>query len=148
MSLFANQLITLIATMEAVEEKKSFDMTSWHEEKSRDIVDCGFAACICGHQAVAGKSEFFDVDFNDCLDDVAGDIANALSDSCGYVFGNDYIAQAIYGGVECSRADAAMMSMLFTRAELKHPHLRKEKPTIKQAISFIKLCLKKVEAVK
>ena len=146
MSRFANQLKTLIATMEAVEEKKSFDMTSWHEKKSRYIVDCGFAACICGHQAVAGKSEFFDVDFDDCFEDVAGNIASALSDSCRYVFGNDYIAQAIYGGVEGSRADAANFSKLFTCAEIKHPHLRKEKPTIKQAISFIKLCLKKVEA--
>ena len=148
MSRFANQLKTLIATMEAVEEKKSFDMTSWHEEKSRDIVDCGFAACICGHQAVAGESEFFNVDKIGCLSDIAGDIAEALSISCRDVFGNDFLAGAIYSGADENRTYAAELSKLFTCAELKHPHLRKEKPTIKQAISFIKLCLKKVEAVK
>ena len=148
MSRFANQLKTLIATMEAVEEKKSFDMTNWHVEIARDVLDCGFAACICGHQAVAKESEFFDVSPHARFRDAASEIAGILSSSCSGVFGYDYLASAIHEGEECNRADAAMMSMLFTRAELKHPHLRKEKPTIKQAISFIKLCLKKVESKK
>jgi hypothetical protein len=148
MSLFTNQLITLIATLEAVTEKKSFDMTNWYREKSRDVVDCGFAACICGHQAVAEKSEFFDVDVHNCFSDAAGEIADSLSDSCNDVFGNDFLASAIYEGEEDNRTDAALFSKLFTRTELKHPHLTKEYPTIKQAISFLELCIKKVEAAK
>ena len=148
MSLFANQLKTLIATMEAVTEKKSFDMTNWYDERGNDAVDCGFAACICGHQAASGESEFFNVDKIGCLSDIAEDIAEALSISCRDVFGNDFLAGAIYSGVDENRTDAAELSKLFTCAELSHPHLTKEKPTIKQAISFIKLCLKKVEAAK
>ena len=148
MSLFANQLKTLIATLEAVKEKKSFDMTNWHVAKSHDVVGCGFAACICGHQAVAVESEFFDVNTNRTFNIMASEIGSILSNSCTYVFGNDFLACAIYEGEEDNRTDAAVYSKLFTRTELKHPHLTKENPTIKQAISFIELCLKKVESKK
>jgi hypothetical protein len=148
MSLFADQLKTLIATLEAVECPKSFDMTDWYHEKARIVVDCGFAACICGHQAVVEDSEFFPVNEYDNFSRKAGAIGNSLTDSCTDVFGNDFLACAIYEGEEDNRVNAAYMSCLFTGTQLKHPHLTKEHPTIKQAISFIKLALKKVESVK
>jgi hypothetical protein len=148
MSLFADQLKTLIATLEAVEEKKSFDMTDWHYLQARDVVDCGYVACICGHQAVVEDSEFFPIDVYDNFSDKAGAIGDSLTDACRDIFGNDFLASAIYEGEEDNRVNAAYMSCLFTDTQLKHPHLTKEYPTIKQAISFIKLALKKVEAVK
>ena len=149
MSLFASQLITLIATMEAVKEKKSFDMTNWHEEKSSDIVDCGFAACICGHQAVAEKSEFFNNRDRFGVEFIAKEISEDLDAACVDVFGNDFLAMSIYEGDEGDRWHYAQRSRLFTDVQLnEHPHLNRSNPTIKQAISFIKLCLKKVEAVK
>ena len=147
MSLFADQLKTLIATLEAVEEKKSFDMTNWHYFTSIDVADCGYVACICGHQAVSDKSDFFqvpDVHFKTR----ARAISKQLNISCREIFGNDLLAYSIYDGSEYNRRDAAFGSKLFTYSQLNHPHLNKEKPTIKQAISFIKLALKKVEAVK
>jgi hypothetical protein len=147
MSLFADQLKTLIATLEAVEEKKSFDMTNWHYLEARDVVDCGYVACICGHQAASDKSEFFQVS-EIYVKDIARDISKQLNKSCKEQFGNDLLAYSIYDGSEYNRRDAAFGSKLFTYSQLNHPHLNKENPTIKQAISFIKLALKKVKAVK
>jgi hypothetical protein len=148
MSLFADQLKTLIATLEAVEYPKSFDITDWYSEKERAVVDCGFAACICGHQAVVEDSVFFPIEVYDNFSEKAGAIGDSLTDACRDIFGEDFLACAIYEGEEDNRVNAAYMSCLFTHAQLKHPHLTKEKPTIKNAISFIKLALKKVEAVK
>jgi hypothetical protein len=148
MSLFENQLKTLIATLEAVKEPKSFDMTDWYHQEARIVVDCGYAACICGHQAVANKSEFFDINVNLNYQHQAGEISHFLDDSCCDIFGNSFLVDAVVAGEEDNRFEGAVKSGLFTKTELKHSHLRKENPTIKQAISFIKLALKKVEAVK
>jgi hypothetical protein len=148
MSLFADQLKTLIATLEAVQEKKSFDMKTWHYQAARNVVDCGYVACICGHQAVAKDSSVFEGASSCGFTFRAQEIAESLDESCHGVFKNSYLASSIYEGEEYNRVNAAYMSCLFTHAQLKHPHLTKEKPTIKQAISFIKLALKKVQAVK
>ena len=148
MSRFASQLKTLIATMEAVQETQSFDMTNWHEEQPRDIVDCGFVACICGHQAGYGRTEFFDVDVNDGFRNAASDISEELDAACSAVFDDEYLADSIYGGDQFERWRSAKRSGLFTCTQRNHPHLNRDKPTIKQTISFIKLCLKKVKAVK
>jgi hypothetical protein len=148
MSLFADQLKTLIATLEAVEEKKSFDMTTWHYQEARNVVDCGYVACICGHQAVAKDSSVFENISSYNYMDRAQGIASCLDDSCHDVFYNSQLASSIYEGQDVERMLSARRSHLFTDTQLNHPHLTKEHPTIKQAISFIKLALKKVENVR
>ena len=148
MSLFADQLKTLIATLEAVEEKKSFDMTTWHYQEARNVVDCGYVACICGHQAVAKDSSVFGPASSYGFMFRAQEIAESLDESCHGVFNNSYLSSSIYEGQDNDRMISAIRSHLFTDPQLNHPHLTKENPTIKQAISFIKLALKKVEAVK
>jgi hypothetical protein len=148
MSIFENQLKTLIATLEAVEEKNSFDMTIWHHDEGGISLGCGYVACICGHQAVAKESEDFENISSYNYMDRAQGIASCLDDSCHDVFHNSQLASSIYEGLDVDRMLSARRSHLFTDTQLNHPHLTKEHPTIKQAISFIKLALKKVEAAK
>ena len=145
MSLFKNQIKTLIATMSKVKEGESFDMAHWYEKD--DTVECGFAACICGFQAVAKKSKFFCNNIEDFYDQ-AGDIAENLVSSCIDLMGNGFLARSIYGGCYDGRHYHANHCGVFTEEELDHPHLTKNKPTPADAISFMELALTKLDDVK
>tara|TARA_R110000787_G_scaffold144543_1_gene258359 strand:+ start:115 stop:552 length:438 start_codon:yes stop_codon:yes gene_type:complete len=145
MSLFKNQIKTLIATMSKVKEVESFDMASWYEED--DMFDCGFAACICGFQAVTKKSKFFGNNNYD-LHDHAGEIAEDLVSSCNDLMGNGFLALSIYSGCCEGRYDHAVRCREFTWEELDHPHLTKQNPTPADAISFMELVLTKLDDIK
>ena len=146
MSLFKKQIETLIKTMSKVKEVESLDMGCWHQED--DALDCGFAACICGFQAVAKKSEFF-IDHNDDdLHDQASEIADNLVSSCNDLMGNAFLASSIYSGDCYDRRGNAVRCGKFTEEELDHPHLKKVKPTPADAISFMKLVITKLDGVK
>ena len=146
MSLFKNQIKTLIATMSKVKEVESFDMAGWHYYD--DTVECGFAACICGFQAVAKKSKFFCNNNVYDFDDQAGNIASDLISSCTDLMGNGFLARSIYNGCCEDRHYHAHHCDEFTEEDLKHPHLNKSKPTPAEAISFMELVLTKLDYIK
>ena len=147
MSLFKNQIKTLIATMSKVKEVESFDMGHWHQED--DKYECGFAACICGFQAAEPKSGVFRGSSGfECITSKAGSIAIDLDVSCEVLMGENLLAHAIYTSCEDDRYDNAYYSNLFTNQELKHPHLTKQNPTPADAISFMELVLTKLDDIK
>ena len=146
MSLLKKQIKTLIATMSKVKEVESFDMGHWHREGRQ--TECGFAACICGFQAITKKSEFFGNDNNDNFDDQAGNIAENLDSSCNDLMGDGSLVRSIYDGDCGDRYYNACISHEFTEEDLKHPHLNKNVPTPADAISFMELVLTKLDDIK
>ena len=146
MSLFKNQIKTLIATMSKVKEVEAFNMQDWYEKD--DALDCGFAACICGSQAATKKSEFFSNDNNDNFNYQAGNIAENLELSCSGLTGDGFLARSIYDADCGDRHDNACNSDEFTEEELDHPHLTKKNPTPADAISFMELVLTKLDDIK
>jgi hypothetical protein len=146
MSLFLNQLKTLLETLSNVKEKDSFSISEWHTEYSR--LECGYAACICGHQAVMPESPFFPMIWpTDEFYLIAKAIARSLDNACEELTGEESLAEAIIGGDWNSRNYNAAESGVFTDIELTHPHLTKEDPTIEEAIDFIQLVIRKVVAL-
>lgn len=156
MSLFVNQLNTLITTLSNVKDNSSFDITQWH--KKDNSLECGYAACICGHQAVAHQSKqfkalpvvpqgFYQVAVPQEFYRVAKSIGTQLKNACEELMDETCLAEAIIGGAQHIRLIDAEWSELFTDIELTHPHLTKTNPTIKEAISFIKLAISKVESL-
>jgi hypothetical protein len=147
MSLFLNQLKTLLETLSNVKDPESFDIAEWHVTDGG--LNCGFAACVCGHQAIAPPSPHFRVmleppsEFNL----VAKSIGRQLEDACEKLTGEEHLAVAIIAGDMYSRVNNAEESGVFTEVELLHPHLIKEDPTIEEAISFIQLVIRKVVAL-
>ena len=146
MSLLKKQIKTLIATMSKVKEVESFDMRRWHYYD--DTVECGFAACICGFQAVARKSKFFCANNVNDFDDQALCIAENLDSSCDDLMGDGSLVRSIYNGDCGDRYYNACISHEFTEEDLKHPHLNKNKPTPADAISFMELVLTKLDDIK
>ena len=147
MSLFENQIKTLITTLENVPDPKSFDITNWHTRTPH--VECGFAACICGHQALAPKSEFFDYQERpkDDSDKFTGDavsISKNLDTACNILTGEFYLSISIYGGDEGGRRDAAIGTYLFSPSELAHPFLNSHTPSIEHTLSYLRLVLTKL----
>ena len=148
MSLFLNQLKTILETLSNVDDHESFDIAEWHTDDSSAA--CGFAACVCGHQAVAPQSPHFTIQLCPPDEDlylIAKSIARQLKDSCEKLRGSGYLAGAIIDGDSYSRVYSGEASGVFTEVELLHPHLIKEDPTIEEAISFIQLVISKVEAL-
>jgi len=147
MSLFENQINTLITTLENVPNPKSFDMSNWHQYKPH--VQCGFAACICGHQALAPKSEFFDYqekpkDASDKFEEDAISISKNLDNACTILTGDHSLSISIYGGDDYGRRDAAIDTRLFAPSELAHPFLTSYTPSIEQTLSYLRLVLTKL----
>jgi hypothetical protein len=143
MSLFLKQLKTLVTTLSNVKDHKSFDIEVWHGEDGG--LDCGYVACICGHQAVVPESPYFTVPKRvDDFTSIAQDIANQLYLACEKLTGDEFLAEAIIGGDGASRRYWARETEVFTDFELCHPHLMKKDPTIKEAIDFIQLVIRKV----
>jgi hypothetical protein len=147
MSLFENQIKTLITTLENITDPESFDMTNWH--KYRPHTQCGFAACICGHQALASTSEFFNYqerpkDSNDKFVEDSVSISNNLGDACISLTGDIELATSIYGGDEFDRRAAAGYTFVFSPLELEHPFLHNEEPSVEEAISYLRLVLTKL----
>jgi hypothetical protein len=147
MSLFVNQLKTLLETLSNVKDPESFDIAEWHVEDGG--LDCGYAACVCGHQAIAPQSPHFNE--LPCPPHefflIAKAIANQLEVACENLTGEEHFAGAVIGGDMYSRVYNAENSGVFTEVELLHPHLMKEDPTIEEAISFIQLVIRKVVAL-
>jgi hypothetical protein len=146
MSLFENQIKTLITTLENIPNPKSFNMTNWHSYKPH--IKCGFAACICGHQALAPSSEFFNYQERprpkDSIVDSAVRIAELLDISCFDLTGDGDLATSIYGGNDEDRRCAARGSRVFSLLELDHPFLHSLEPPIKEALSYMRLVLTKL----
>jgi hypothetical protein len=149
MSLFENQIKTLITTLETIPEPKSFDIGSWYD--STVELDCGYAACICGHQALAPTSEFFsyEPDNSSIHPNVkfgydSGTIAGLLDTSCLELTQSESLAMSIYGSQRVDRKDHAYTSEVFTSYEREHPFLNKHEPTSKDAISYLRLVLTKL----
>ena len=144
MSLFKKQIETLIVTLGNIPEPKSFDMETWYGSEAEN--SCGYAACICGHQALAPYSKYFPSvkDSGDYAED-AGDVAVNLIYACEDLTGNAFLASSIYNGEGSMRQGYAKDSLVFTEVELKHPHLTKENPTPEDAISYLRLVLEKLE---
>jgi hypothetical protein len=145
MSLFVNQLKTLLETLSNVKDPESFDIAEWHVEDGG--LDCGYAACVCGHQAIAPQSPHFNE--LPCPPHeffiLAKAIARQLEEACYDLTGETSLARAVIGGDIYLRFVDAENSKVFTEVELLHPHLMKEDPTIEEAISFIQLVITKVE---
>jgi hypothetical protein len=160
MSLFKNQIITIIATLENVTNAKSYNIKRWY--KPIDYINCGFAACICGHQALAPDSEIFkynkeqyvfdssisntDNYFNreSVFNSNAHNIAILLETSCNELLSSNCLAESIFDSDNFTRLDSAKDSCVFNGKELAHPHLNKSTPTIKDAISYLRLVLTKI----
>jgi hypothetical protein len=150
---FVNQLKTLITTMSEVKEPKSFDMNDWYIDS--DVpgsfdgdevhLECGYAACICGHQSLASEeSEHFVLTADSPHRYRAAQVSKSLNSACFALTGDTILALAVTGGDYCWRIEHADNSGLFTDEEMQHPHLRKEKPSIQDAISFMELMLTKL----
>jgi hypothetical protein len=151
MSLFTNQIKTLIETMSQVKEVESFKMSTWYTDHSTTYSKCGFAACICGHQALALPSEFFSFTFVDITQETslinrAELISSDLNKSCYTETDEEYLALAIYDGDDEERKSAAWKCCKFDELELEHPHLTSESSP-EHAISFMELVLTKLENV-
>ena len=149
MSLFANQINTLIDTMSKVAEPKALEMKGWHRKEEGN--ECGFAACVCGHQALAPPSVYFYRSipvFPWSINASAQNIACMLDNSCLQMTDVIVIAQSIYEGLGYIRKSKAVSSGLFSLEELNHPHLTKDHPTPAEAISYMKLILTKLEQYK
>jgi hypothetical protein len=160
MHLFQNQINVLINTLTNLTDSKSYDIKRWFEPTLESR--CGFAACICGHQAAAPDSEFFKynkkqyvfdstISSNEniineqiAFDDNAYCIAILLEDSCIDATGNESLAESIYVPYNARRLNSAKYLNIFTDKELKHTHLNEENPTIEHAISYLHLVLTKL----
>jgi hypothetical protein len=147
MSLFLNQLKTLLTTMSTVKEQESFTIGEWYTKDTS--LECGYAACICGHQATAPPSPHFNLLPYPPreLYITAKVIAKTLEGACAELMGRTHLAEAIISGDLESRQYWAKGSGAFTEHELMHPHIKKEDPTIAEATSFIQLVISKVEAL-
>jgi hypothetical protein len=145
MSLFVNQIKTLITTLSQVKEPETFNMEVWYEPYISDT-ECGYAACICGHQSLAPISGLFSIEFqhsNNTLGQ-ATQIASDLDVSCITETGDDVLAKSVYSGDSWERFRSARDSDEFTKEELEHPHLiTNSSPLL--AISFMQLVLTKLE---
>jgi hypothetical protein len=143
MSLFENQIKTLITTLENIPDPESFDISDWHSYKPH--VQCGFAACICGHQALAPTSEFFVYSEKPLryIDDAIS-IAQLLDISCTDLTGDTELAESIYHGGLNDRRSTAYFSEVFSSLELDHPFLNNDYPSIEEAISYLRLVLTKL----
>ena len=146
MSLFKKQIETLIKTMSKVKEAEALDMLGWHRLDHE--IKCGFAACICGFQAVTKKSKFFGNNNDEDFHDQANEISENLILSCRDLMGDGFLARSIYVGNCEDRRFHAHHCGEFTEEELDHPHLIKHKPTPADAISFMKLVITKLDGVK
>jgi hypothetical protein len=149
MSLFENQIKTLITTLETIPSPESFDIGSWYDSTTK--LDCGYAACICGHQALAPTSEFFNYEpyIRDVTIDIAfgidaGTISELLDASCLELTQSEDLSMSIYSSNFGDRKDYAYNSEVFTRLEREHPFLNKHEPTSEEAISYLRLVLTKL----
>jgi len=147
MNKFKSQLDALLVTLKAVTSKKSFDIEGWYHEVSEKEAACGFAACICGHEAASGTTPVFEnIRAHDKdVTEQARQIAFALKKECRVLFGATELAKAIFSGCSQDRFKNACESGLFTSCQLRHPHLHRASPTLKQAISFLELASTKVD---
>jgi hypothetical protein len=141
-TLFENQIKTLIETMFGVAEPKSLVTSKWYNKST--LVSCGFVAGICGHQVLAKESDFFNFCPGANHLSSAVNISNLLVMSCRADTGDDYLAKAIYMDCPTKRFHQASASGMFSAEELKHPHLTDENPTPLIVISFLELVLDKL----
>ena len=144
--LFKNQINTLIDTMSKVVEPKTLEMGEWHESEPDN--ECGFAACICGHQALAKKSKLFNNKKTQRVNHQAIYISRNLKEACFQLTNSELLASSIYEGVAKDRYGVAERSKAFSIEELNHPHLTKKHPSPADAISYMELVLTKLEQYK
>jgi hypothetical protein len=147
MSLFSNQIKTLITTMYQIKQPDTFNMEVWYEPSNPDT-ECGYAACICGHQSLAPISGQFSIESQHSKNTLgkATQIACDLDESCRTDTYDDALAKSVYSGDIWERLRFARDSDEFTDDELKHPHLRTNSSP-EHAISFMQLVLTKLENI-
>jgi hypothetical protein len=86
------------------------DMTTWH---------CGSACCLCGDVALARNPKANAGEWEAMASSFASDLYAASRK----LFGKGGVAGSVYKPIGSIRRFCAKESGLFTRTELKHPHL-------------------------
>jgi len=146
------QLTDIHATMLGVHERnQELNMHLW-VTKSTTLGGhfCDTVACICGWQALGNLENFpgataWATNDTTTPSGVAARLSGDLDGTCSKVFGRNCLAPSIHDGDTYCRRRYAEDSELFSKKELRHPHLNKEDPTALEAADFIALCIKKVK---
>lgn len=153
---FVEQLEALVASLLLVEREDSFNITGWFAPE-RNM--CGYVACILGHHIIKANGvlptgyssehpQYALEEADTIISSKAVDYAYTLDAMCEDLTGSSDLIKAIYSGERVSRMAYAEESGLFLSDDLEAiPHLTERDPTITEAISFIRLCIKRLGEV-
>lgn len=155
MSLFKRQIEEIVKTLKLVRDsnedsERSFNMGYWHtsttwmESQTLDVItECGYVACICGHQAVRGDLSMFSNNKTDYRH-LAEGISEDLDESCRIIYDDNSLALSIYDDSTSCRRNNAEWTGLLTDEQMEHPHLTTDS-SLEYAISYLEMIIEILE---
>lgn len=143
-SLFISQLEALGATLEAT-KPTSFDMGTYY--KASESYSCGYAACVCGEQAMSGRLESFPlakaragiIQDTTFVSHTAGHIDEDLRAACHIATGDNNLAESVTAVSSACRRGAAAGKL--TYEQMQHPHLNSNSSP-EHAVSYINMLIR------